>query len=205
MTRRLPALHVMTAMLFLALFLVAPSLAFAQTPATATGVAAPGGETAVQSLLQVQGKRAWITTVDGKREKAYVVTVAPSGVTVAVTARTTREIAFAEILKVQTTASSSGGASRLVRGGLIGFGSGFGGMALLLATCWDDECEPSLAPAVGFGALGAGIGVGIGALMNLHDRPSDVIYSKPRSTTTFNVAPILSPTRKGAAVSLTWR
>jgi hypothetical protein len=160
-------------------------------------------DAAFKSLLQVRGQQAWITTADGGREKAYVVSLAPSGVTIADTARTTREIAFDRVVKVETVTHWR--RNRLIRGGVIGFSAGFGSTALLLATCWDDECEPSLAPAVGFGALGAGIGVGIGALMNLHGHASDVVYDARRATRTFTVAPILSPSRKGVAASITWR
>jgi hypothetical protein len=200
-----PRLH--AAVLALATFTIVPSLAAAQTPppqaAGATANAALLNDAAFQSLAQVRGKQAWITTTDGDRRKTYVVSVALSGVTVADTAHTTREIALDRIVTVETVTNWR--SKRLIRGGLIGFGAGFGSIALVTLSCWDDECEPTLVPALGFGALGAGIGVGIGALMNLHGHADDVVYDARRSTTKFNVAPILAPTRKGVAVSLTWR
>ncbi len=56
-----------------------------------------------------------------------------------------------------------------------------------------------------YGGLGAAAGVGVGAIINSAKKNSDVLYDARRSTTTMSLAPILSPTHKGAAFSMTWR
>jgi hypothetical protein len=91
---------------------------------------------------------------------------------------------------------------------LIGLAAGAGlGFAAMAGICADEYCYPSdyfLVPGF-YGGLGAAAGVGIGALLNAGHRSSDVLYDARRSTRTVSVAPILSPTRKGMAFSMTWR
>ena len=43
------------------------------------------------------------------------------------------------------------------------------------------------------------------ALVHAANKSGDVIYDARRSTTTMSFAPILSPTRKGMAFSMSWR
>lgn len=202
----------LAAALSVAITVLASSGAAAQT----TGTAPPVGETAQTTFLStpefarlVQGKTVWITTSDGTRRKSQVVALSKTSITVAentvitLAENTVNTVAFDQIVKVEQVTNKP--RNRVIKGALIGFGSGFGGMALLLASCWDDECEPNLGPAFAFGALGAGIGAAIGALVNLGHANEDVLYDARSRTKTLALVPILSPTRKGLAFSMTWR
>lgn len=55
------------------------------------------------------------------------------------------------------------------------------------------------------GGLGALFGVGIGAINNSASKSGDLLYDARRNPKTLAFAPILSPTRKGVAFTLTWR
>jgi hypothetical protein len=55
-----------------------------------------------------------------------------------------------------------------------------------------------------YGGLGAAGGVGIGAIVKAASGHGRVLYDR-RRTTTVSFAPILSPTRKGMAFSMSWR
>jgi hypothetical protein len=98
---------------------------------------------------------------------------------------------------------------RLRNGALAGLISGAGlGLGIWAGACsesGDGEDAVFLALATGVWAgIGAGAGVGIGALVNMAKKPGDVLYDAPRRIT-MSVAPILSKTQKGVALSLTWR
>ena len=97
----------------------------------------------------------------------------------------------------------------LMNGTLIGLGTG-ALLGLLGSTIGTDACDPSAivcfegpryvgAATLLFGAIGAGVGVAVDALIQ-RDR---IVYSgKPRPHT--RVAPIIGPSARGAVVSLTW-
>jgi hypothetical protein len=94
----------------------------------------------------------------------------------------------------------------LGNGALIGLGAGVA-FGLLASTAGSDDCEgyyycgPGwvIGSALVFGGIGAGIGVGIDALIR-HDR---VIYRRDGRRQT-RVAPVVGPGVGGAVVSVTW-
>ena len=53
--------------------------------------------------------------------------------------------------------------------------------------------------------VSAAIGAGIGALNHLSHKSEDVLYFAARDRKTMSLAPIVSPTRKGVAFSMSWR
>lgn len=192
------------AVLTTAAIVLTSSIAAAQTPPAAAPETGLLGTAAFARLVGSNGKEVWITTVDGARRKSRIVSLDSS--TMTVENNTVRKLTVDQIVKVENVSHRD--RNRLMRGAAIGFGSGFGPISVLLLSCWGDECGETLAPAFAFGGIGAGIGVGIAALMNLHGRSDDVIYDATRAarrTTTISLAPILSPTRKGVAFSMTWR
>ncbi len=190
------------AALSIALAVFAPSVAAAQTPV----VSVPTAGSALAPLLTVpafarlaQGKNVWITTSDGVRQKGLVTTLSPTGLTLGSGSGT--PIPFGQIVKVQEVTH------RIRNGVLIGLAAGEAvGLLLWTAEC-DGDCSQGeiLALSSLFAGMGAGTGAGIGALVHAINRNGDVIYDVKRQTTTVALAPILSPTRKGVAFSMTWR
>ena len=111
------------------------------------------------------------------------------------------EIPFERITQIARPGDGLG------NGALIGLGAG-AAFGLLAATAGTDTCEGYYEPCgpgwvagstLVFGAIGAGIGVGVDALVH-HDR---VIYRRgPRRQT--RVAPVLGPGVAGALFSMAW-
>lgn len=142
---------------------------------------------------QVKGKRVLVTTIDGRQFDGHVQATSAglqtdSGIT----------LSSDQIKRVQLVTH------RVEKGLLIGLAGGLAiGVGSYFGSC-EDECANSalvLGPAIG-----AGIGAALGAAGNASHRRSDVLFeAKPKTSTTFSVAPILSKTRKGVAVSLSWR
>jgi hypothetical protein len=88
---------------------------------------------------------------------------------------------------------------------LIGLAVGGGLGAVALAAC-EEDCVAVGFVAVGFyGGVGAAIGTGVGAILNSVNHERDVIYDSHRRTVAWSIAPIMSPTRRGAAFTVRWR
>ena len=93
-----------------------------------------------------------------------------------------------------------------------GFSSGTGGCAtpitiLTIADQSNHIGDPSCFASflLTYTGIGAGIGALAGAIRNHANRDDDTIYVAGVRTTTVTFAPILSRSRKGAAMSVTWR
>ena len=90
--------------------------------------------------------------------------------------------------------------AHLRTGALWGFGVGAGlGVLLARAVC-EYSCNPAVyaVGALEIGGLGAGIGVGISAMIPTEQ----LIFRSVSSTARLTVAPMLSPSRQGVSVSL---
>jgi hypothetical protein len=153
---------------------------------------------------QVEGKQAWLTTVDGTRIHGRIVDQSATGLTVDsstpwnVTARTT--VPFAQIEKIEVVRENHS-----VRNGILIGIAGFGGAAILQGLafgCGDEsDCQYVMAVSV---ITGAAAGVA-GGFMTRGNRNPQLIYEAKRRTSTMALMPILSRTRKGVAFSMTWR
>jgi hypothetical protein len=89
--------------------------------------------------------------------------------------------------------------------GLLAAGAGIG---MAVACSVDDYCLEEgtmFLNGVMWGGIGAAAGGIIGASLNKAHRHDDILFDSNRSTRTISLAPILSPTRKGLAFSMTWR
>jgi hypothetical protein len=179
------------AVLSTGLALFGSSFASAQTPA-------PGSIPLF--ARQLQGKNVWITA-DGVRVRGRVASLSSTGLALVEDGAPTT-IPYDKIVRVEKSTH------RLRKGAWIGFASGAGLAAVVgIGLCVEDDCagwEP-LVLAGFYGGLGAAAGVGIGAIVNEAKKHGDVLYDARRKTTTMSLAPILSPTRKGLAFSMTWR
>jgi len=176
-----------------AALLVLPALAGAQEP--------------VKSFDQLNtrlkpGDTVYITDTQGREIKGKIREFGPSALT----------------LDSGTAAIVQADAVRLIverkprpigRGALWGFGIGAAaGLALgvaVVADCHDgDECAGAILGLAGFfGGIGAGTGVVIGALI---PGKTLVLYRAPGSTgassARFSLAPVITPARKGVAMSV---
>lgn len=182
------------AALFATLTLAIPHLATAQTAPAAGSAPAEFLSSAAFKKL-VDGKQVVVKTTDGRVfEEVFTVssnTLVAQGFTA---------IPFEQISSV------SKASFRIRHHTFIGIGVGavVGGVL----ACRDGFCSDGpywLLGAMFGGGVGAGIGAGVGGILNHINRDKDLIYDANRRTTTMAIAPILSPTRKGVAFSMTWR
>ena len=190
------------AVLSLGLTVLASPIASAQTaaPDTATGAASRSASVGIPAFArQALGKNVWITA-DGARLRGQVTSLSDAGLVVDEDGAPTT-IAYDTIVRIEKSSH------RLRNGTLIGMAAGAGFAFTVLATACDGACSTGewIGLPAYWAGLGAAAGVGIGALVHAVKKGGDVIYDTRRTTTTISLAPILSPTRKGAAFSMSWR
>jgi hypothetical protein len=182
------------AALFATLTLAIPHLATAQTtPATVSTQSEFLNSAAFKQL--VDGKQVLVRTTDGR---VFEEVFALSSNALVASGFTT--IPFDQI-------SSVSKASFRIRHHTF-IGLGIGAVVGGVLACRDGFCSDGpywLLGAMFGGGIGAGIGAGVGGILNRINRDNDLIYDANRRTTTMALAPILSPTRKGFAFSMTWR
>ncbi len=194
--RSLPPIAAVVAVL--ALF--APSLSIAQTATAnpAAGTAAQAGLLSTSAFARlIEGKQVIVTTVDGLQ---YVGILTVSGnALVASGSKLNTTIPFDQVARVQKDSF------RIRHDWMIGLGVGAAvGVAVRVA-----EGEGGVVGILlligNYGGIGAAIGAGVGGILNKIHSGDDVIYDSRRRTTTMALAPIVSPTRKGVAFTMTWR
>ena len=201
MTHRLASLQ-RAALLSGALVFSTSALVSAQTPGSAPSVGAADEPTFLGTPAfanMVHGKNVWITA-DGVRREGHITSFSTSALTL-VEDGATYTIPFKQIMRVEKTAH------HLRKGTLIGLVAGAGlGLASAAGLCADEYCYASdyVLFTVFYGGIGAAAGVGIGAIVKAVSKHGQIIYDARRQTTV-SLAPILSPTRKGVALSMTWR
>ena len=178
----------------------ASSIASAQTFAPGGGPASSASDAAPLFARGIQGKQVWISA-DGARVRGRVMSLDPTSL-VLVEDGVPTTIPYKSIVRIEKSTH------RLRNGALIGLASGAGlGAWAAAAYCAEGYCTSGevIGVTLFYGGLGAAAGVGIGAIVNAAKKNGDVLYDARRSTTTMSIAPILSPTSKGAAFSMTWR
>jgi hypothetical protein len=164
----------------------ATSTASAQPPASVAG--------ALETAL-APGATAWITDSDGVESKARIISVADNSITIAAGDRT-RRLSTTDVAKVKVQHSDS-----LLNGALIGAGAGVAsGLFLCRLTEPWENCRDDIGPMFRIGAVGAGIGIGIDALI----RGRKTIYEAPTATTRLLAAPIIGRRGAGMRISLTF-
>lgn len=135
----------------------------------------------------------WITDSSGREEKTRIVGVSADSVTAAVDGEI-RRLRTADVMRVRVRQSDS-----LINGALIGAGAG---VALGLFMCnlmepWEN-CRDDVGPMFTVGAIGAGIGIGIDALI----RGRRTIYDAAPSSARVSAAPIVARHSRGLQVSV---
>ena len=199
MTPRLVTLS-RTLVLSVGITAVGSSIASAQALAPGGAPAASASTTAPVFARAIQGKHVWISA-DGARVRGLVTSLDPTSL-VLVEDGVPTTIPYKSIVRVEKSTH------RLRNGTLIGLAAGAGlGAWVAAAYCSEGYCSAGemIGAPLFYGGLGAAAGVGIGAIVNAAKKNGDVLYDARRGTTTMSLAPILSPTHKGAAFSMTWR
>ena len=164
-------------------------LAFTPLPVTAQSVRG----TDVESVL-VPGDTVWITDSSGREEKTSVVGVSAGIVTTSGDGET-RRLRTTEIARVRARRSDS-----LINGAIIGAGAAIAsGLFLCQLTEPWENCRDDVGPMLRIGALGAGIGIGIDALI----RGRRTLYESQDGLTLF-AAPIAARRAGGVQVALSF-
>jgi hypothetical protein len=187
-----------TAILSIASTLLISSIAAAQTPPTPVAGSPTGLVWSVDFAQRVTGRHLIITTMSGQRFEGTVM-VSPTGLETA--GKAGSSVPFGQIARIEKPTY------RMRAGAWLGAAAG-AGLGIGVACANDRYCGEEggwFAGALVFGGIGAGVGAGIGAALNHAHRNDDIVYDTYRRTTTVAVAPILSATRKGVAVRVTWK
>jgi len=144
----------------------------------------------------VEGKDVWITTVDGTKRRGEIAVVTANHVIL--TGPQHASLPDEQIVNIVEV-------SHRIRNGMVnGLAAGMsvGLLNYYASSCWEgSDCGAAF---WGYTGLGVGAGALVGVLMNM-DKDRDLLYDTGRKTTTLSFAPILSPTRKGLAFTMTWR
>ena len=157
-----------------------------------------GGSTAwAQSLgtLLRPGRTVWITETGGQEEKYRIVELS-GDVIVATANERAEQLRTSDIVRVRARHFDS-----VLNGALIGAGAAVAtGLFLCTRTEPWENCRDDVGPMVGIGALGAGIGVGVDALI----RPRRTIYEAMPRPVTLHVTPIVVPRAGGVRISVSY-
>lgn len=174
----------------LALFIIC----WASTASAASAQSAHGGGPALESTL-VPGTTVWITDRAGREEKTRIVDLSGDTVTTR-TDDSTRRFRTADIARVSARRSDS-----VLNGALIGAGAAVAsGLLLCRATEPWENCRDDYGPMLRIGAIGAGIGAGIDALI----RGRKTIYEADPGTARVQASPLIGRRGAGLQVSVSF-
>lgn len=168
-------------------------LAISVSTATAVSAqAASAGQPALETVL-IPGKAVWITDSAGREQKTRILSVSGDVVTAA-TGSDIRRLRTMDVVRVRERRSDS-----LINGALIGAGVAVAS-GLFVCTRFEplENCRDDVGPMLQIGAIGAGIGVGVDALI----RGRKTLYEAPRASVRLHAAPIVGRGAAGLRVSL---
>ena len=139
------------------------------------------------------GMTVWITDSVGREEKTRIVGV--SGDVVTTTAGgDIRRLRTTDVTRVRVRDSDP-----VINGALIGAGAAVAsGLLLCRATEPWENCRDDVGPMLRIGAIGAGVGIGIDALI----RGRRTIYEAGQGSTRLHVAPIIAANATGLRLAL---
>ena len=141
----------------------------------------------------IPGMTVWITDSGGREEKARIASVSGDIVTTT-TGQDTRRFRTNEISRLQVRDSDS-----LVNGALMGAGTAvLSGLFLCRLTEPWENCRDDVGPMLRMGAIGAGAGIAIDALI----RGRRTIYVGAHGSAQWRVAPIVGRGAGGLQVSI---
>jgi hypothetical protein len=137
----------------------------------------------------------WITDPRGQEEKSRIVDVSGDVVTTAV-GEDIRRLRTTDVRRVRVRHSDS-----VINGALIGAGVAVAsGLALCSLTEPWANCRDDVGPMLRIGALGAGVGIGIDALI----RGRKTIYDAAQGSVRLHATPLVIGRKKGVRVMLSF-
>jgi hypothetical protein len=141
------------------------------------------------------GATVWITDTSGREEKTRILSVSDDAVTTSV-GNDTRRYQISDITRVRARHSDS-----VLNGALIGAGAAVASGLLMcsLTEPWRN-CRDDVGPMLRIGALGAGIGIGIDALI----RGRRTIYEGDPGSASLTAAPFVSRRAGGVHIALSF-
>ena len=174
---------------------IALSLVFAASAAQVVSGQAARAVQADLATVLAPGLTVWITDVGGRETQTRIVSIS-GGIVTVTTGEDTRRLATTEIVRVRARHSD-----QVINGALIGAGAGvLSGLFLCSLTEPWENCRDDVGPMIRIGAIGAGVGIAIDALI----RGRRTIYEAPSGSTRLRVAPIIDGRAGGVAASLSF-
>jgi hypothetical protein len=171
---------------------IALLIVFSASTSAAALAQTPQGATSNLETLLRPGMTVWITDTSGREEKTRIQGV--SGAVITATADgDIRRFDTADVTRVRVRESDS-----LLNGALIGAGTAVatGLFMCSLMEPWEN-CRDDVGPMLQIGAIGAGIGIGVDALI----RGRRTIYEGGK-TSSLQAGFIVGPQTKGVRVSI---
>ena len=162
---------------------------------TASAVAAESPQAAASDLetALTPGMTVWITDSRGREEKTRIVGVSAGEIVTTTEGAESRRIRTTDVLRVKARQSDP-----VTEGALIGAGVAVASGLLMCRLTEPWEICNDAGPIIRIGAVGAGIGIGIDALI----RGRKTIYEAAPRSTRLRVAPILARHARGLQFSL---
>jgi hypothetical protein len=173
---------------------IALLILFSASTGSAASAQTPQAQRNLETIL-IPGMTVWITDSGGREERTRIVGV--SGDIVTTTAGDEiRRLRTTDVMRVRARHSDS-----LINGALIGAGAALAaGLFLCRLTEPWEVCRGNVGPMFRIGAIGAGVGIGIDALI----RGRRTIYEAARVATRLRAAPIVARHGGGLQVSLSF-
>ncbi len=172
---------------------IALLILFAVSTASAVSAQTPQGAAPNLESTLIPGKTVWITDPAGREEKTRIVGVSGDIVTTTAGGHLQRR-PTADIMRVRVRHADS-----VINGALIGAGAAVAsGLVMCRLTETWENCRDDIGPMLRTGAIGAGIGIGIDALI----RGRRTIYEADRGTTRLRATPIIGRRAGGLQISL---
>jgi hypothetical protein len=137
----------------------------------------------------------WITHSDGREERTQIVSAA-GGVVTVTAGQDVRRLRTTDILRVRARRPDS-----VINGALIGAGAAVAfGLFLCTRTEPWENCRDDAGPMFRIGAIGAGIGITVDALI----RGRRTIYEAAQPTTRLHAVPVIARRAGGLQVSFSF-
>jgi hypothetical protein len=150
-----------------------------------------GARPSVDTILN-PGMAVWITDASGREEKTRIVDVSGTLVTTEA-GGDTRRLQTTDVRRVRVSQSDS-----VVNGALIGAGAGVasGLFVCRLTEPWE-VCRNNIGPMIGWGAIGAGAGLAIDAVI----RERKTIYEAAPRGVRLYAAPVIASGTRGLQIA----
>jgi hypothetical protein len=168
---------------------------FSAASGSAASAQTPQGATSNLEAALIQGRTVWITDAGGREEEARIVGVS-DGIVSASTGTNIRRLPTTDISRVRVRHSDS-----VLDGALIGAGAAVAsGLFLCTRTEPWENCRDDVGPMFRIGALGAGIGIAIDALI----RGRRTIYEAAPGSTRLHVSPNVGRHTRGLQIAVSF-